>query len=339
MKFFYVLLLSLSLSFSSFAQSDLDGDFDIDDVLDEAENDLNDEIDFENEDFDESDDELLSEDEIDESSDEFVSEDDIDEDLDQLDPPKEGDPVYTPSNKAKLRKTGRGKYIYHPNQKKGLFKIDRDGNYYYKVNSSKRRASISVKGGVTSFKNLQDPDTLLTYEDIYGGTTAPNFTLEWEWKPFKKFRTLSVKVASGLTYDRGQGRLVDATNGNTDLIAQENYNFLYFPNSIGATYRFRNYYKQLFIPYLTGGIDYHVATEIRSDFKRTKFLGIPATHFGGGIDINLGWLERLADIELDREFGINNTYFTLEVRQIVPIDKANRDITNTMFVAGFHFEY
>ncbi len=325
-------LSSLALPSISFAQlededfeiTDKDEDFDIDEFIDEAAKEDPDLADITEEDSD------------DDSSD--FDEYAIEEEIENLRSPKESEPLYRPSKSQRVSKKGRGRYIYHPNQKKGLFKIDRDGNYYYKIDSSKRKAAFSLRGGVANFKNFQDPNTGLTYSDIYGGDTATSLNFDWEWKPFKKFKTLSIKFASGFIYDRGKGKLFDEATGMVDGDAQESYTLIYLPNTVGATYRFRQYYKQLFVPFITGGLDYHIATELRDDFNRTKFLGIPAAHFGGGVDINLGWLERMADIELDREFGINNTYFSLELRQIVAFN-SDRDIANTMFVAGFHFEY
>jgi hypothetical protein len=154
----------------------------------------------------------------------------------------------------------------------------------------------------------------------------------------KKYRSLSFKAGAGIAYARGNGQFVGENSVNEGQISSEKYTFMMIPISAGVVYKFKYINDQLFIPFATGSLDYNLATEFRSGFEAFKYAGILGAHFGGGVLLNLGWLERSAALELDKEFGINNTYLSIEARQVVSFEDEN-DINGFMFLAGLSFEY
>lgn len=255
-----------------------------------------------------------------------------DEDLSNV--PMEEEPKLNPN--TKIIATKNGKYIYHPNQEKGLYKINRSNEYQYKYKKSPLKGFIHVKGGNFNFENFPNKDSSLKFSDYYDKDSLVTAFFEYEWQPMKKYRSLSLKVGGGVAYARGNGRFVAGVNAGVE--SSEAYTFMMFPINAGLVYKFKYIDDQLFIPFASGSLDYNLATEFRSGFEAFKYSGILGAHFGGGALLNLGWLERSAALELDKEFGINNTYFSLEARQVISFD-TDKDISGFMFLAGLSFEY
>src|SRR5690606_18768098 len=111
------------------------------------------------------------------------------------------------------------------------------------------------------------------------------------------------------------------------------------PITVGLQYAFEMYDKQIFVPYGTAGLDYITGMEFQeTDFDKSKFMGQLGAHLAGGVAISLGWLEQAASFELDKEFGINQTYITVEVRQNISIQQ-DFDFTSTAVTAGLWLEF
>jgi|GEM_PF-3537803 len=254
--------------------------------------------------------------------------------------PEKNTPKLNPD--TQVISTKKGKYIYHPNQEKGLYKINRNNEYMYKFEKSPAKGFFSIKAGRVNLEDFPSEGSATKFETLYDATSITALFLEYDWEPFKKWRSWSVVAGGGISYARGKGRFVSGENGtagpNDGLQAQEGYTFMLWSASLGLTYKFKYKTDQLFLPFVNGAFNYNLATEFRSGFEAFKFQGILGAHFGGGAALNLGWLERAASLELDKEFGINNAYLSFEARNIISFDKDN-DINGLIFLAGLSFEY
>lgn len=321
-----ILILLLSLSLFSFATFGADKPFKFD--VAELEENV----------------ELLEEEEEFSFSDSDLKDESVETDL-SFTPEKET-PKLNPN--TKIISTKNGKYIYHPNQEKGLYKINRNSEYLYKFKKSPVKGFFNMKFGQINLKKYESDDKDAngngrSFESLYDSDSITALFLEYEWEPFKKYRSLSVKAGGGVSYARGSGRFISTDgspnpNAAAGLEAQERYNFMLWSSTLGLTYKFKIKEDQLFLPFVTGALDYNLATEFRSGFEAFKYQGILATHFGGGVSLNLGWLERAAALELDKEFGINNAYLTIEARNVIVFDD-DKDIGGFIFIAGLSFEY
>lgn len=228
----------------------------------------------------------------------------------------------------KPRDTRRVKFIKHPNQKHGLYKISADGRYYYKVEESKQKYGLGIKAGAVTFNQLENTinGQNVKFTDIYGTSEKGSFYLEYYWSYFKDknvprlLKKARVKLGSGLLLASGKGRFQNPAYQGVQ--AQESYTFLAFPNHLGLHLSFEVRDKQLIVPFVTGAVEYLVAVEMQNgNFNRTKFLGQLGAHVGGGLALSLGWLDEIARINLDSEFGINQTYLTAELRQNIAIQQ------------------
>jgi len=330
MKALLLSLLFISLP-SAFAETNPDFKFDIEDFEKSVQED-SDFTDFgedsefgegEDVDFDFSSDDLGESDFEDQT---------IEEDLDFA--PSTDTPKLNPDTQVITTKSG--KYIYHPNQEKGLYKINRNSEYMYKFKKSPTKGFFNMKVGQVNLENYPGENADTKFETLYDSTSITALFMEYEWEPFKKQRSLSVVAGGGISYARGKGRFIGTENAG--LQAQEGYTFMLWSASLGLNYKFKYKEDQLFLPFANAALNYNVATEFRSGFKAFKYQGIIGAHFGGGIALNLGWLERAAALELDKEFGINNAYLSFEARNIVSFDDDN-DINGLIFLAGLSFEY
>ncbi len=228
-----------------------------------------------------------------------------------------------------------GKYIYHPNQEKGLYKINKNGEYLYKYKKSKLHGFIHLKGGLYNFENFPTDVEGLQFEDFYDSNNATTFLIEYDWPIFKKFQSLSLKFTGGFSYNRGRGKFVDST---IDTPVQERYTFWFFPVGVGLTYKLKFISNQIFLPYVHASLNYNLMAEYKEDFESFEYLGILGANAAAGVSINMGWFERLTALQLDQDFGINNVYLSFEARQVVSFE-ANNDINGFVFLGGFSFEY
>ena len=240
---------------------------------------------------------------------------------------------FSESDETKTSEDGR--YIYHPNQEKGLYKINKNGEYLYKYERSKLNGFLHIKFGSYNFENFPTEVEGAQFIDFYDSNSALSFLLEYDWPIFKKFQSLSLNFSGGLSYNRGRGQFVDASITTS---ARERYTLWFLPMGVGLTYKLKFISNQIFLPYVNGSLNYNLLLEYREGFEAFKYLGIFGAHFAGGVAINLGWFERLTALQLDQEFGINNIYLTLEGRQVVSFEDEN-DISGFVFLGGLSFEY
>ena len=240
-----------------------------------------------------------------------------------------------PEENRALGKDKRGRYIYHPNQEKGLYKINKNGEYLYKYEKTELNGFFHLKGGSYSFENFPTEDSVNKFETYYDSETAMTFLLEYDWPIFKNMQSLSLNFNGGMAYARGNGAFIDTSIA---VQAREKYSLLFIPLGVGLTYKLKFISNQLFLPYVNGSLNYNLLMEYRESFEAFKYLGVFGAHFSGGVSINLGWFERLASLQLDHEFGINNSYLSVEARQVISFEAEN-DIGGFVILGGLSFEY
>lgn len=230
--------------------------------------------------------------------------------------------------------------IKHPAAEKGLIRITQDRTYIYRVPRSEQTRAFSFRMGIMNPEDLANPDTGATFADSYDSTEAPVAFFEYEWQWFSGvLGKLGLKIGSGIFVSEGNGNFRNnyAENGSkTDPL--EKFTFVALPNSLGAVYRMQFFDRQILVPYADGGVMGITFAEFRDDEDAPKIgLGY-AGFFSLGGALNLGLLDSLSLLELDREYGINGLYLTGEFRQIVNMG-SDYDFTSSTINAGILAEF
>ena len=123
------------------------------------------------------------------------------------------------------------------------------------------------------------------------------------------------------------------------ISSEEEFTFIMLPNNAALAYKFRFSKKQWIVPYAEGGLGAFLFSELRDDGEPP--LGRHGLAFNlhavGGVAFSLRSFDEDATHRLDRDHGINNMWFTADIRQIIGI--SGFDITSTVFNGGITFQF
>lgn len=229
------------------------------------------------------------------------------------------------------------KKIQHPGAKDGLYLIDEDKVYHYRVETkSKQDNSFQVRLASQSTPDITteiNGDTL-GYEDFYGSSNLTGVDFLYEWKPWKNFGHAGFQLGAGILIASGNGRFGRSTLNATP---KEDFTLFSIPLSAGIVYRFQYVDRQWFVPYLAGGGLYNGLMEYREDGD-TKIVGSPAAYGGGGGMINLTALSRDLAFRMDREYGFSNLWLTAEFRLIQSFNE-DLDVSSNQISVGLGADY
>lgn len=241
-------------------------------------------------------------------------------------------PTQTPDGKSVLR----SKKIQHPGAKDGLYLIDEEGVYHYKVPTKSGRdyslffrfVSVSSPEIVT---NVNGSD--LDYSDFYGSSDMTGIDVIYEWQPFKGFGKAGIQLGGGISVSSGRGYFA---SGDTRE-PLEGFTLFSLPLFAGVIYRFEFVNRQWFVPYVTGGLIYNGLLEYRDD-GQTNLVGAPAGYGGGGLLINLTALNKRLAFIMDREYGFSSLWLSAEFRRNQSFNE-DLDISANQISIGIGADY
>ncbi len=210
-------------------------------------------------------------------------------------------------------------------------------NSRYKRNESKHSGhTYSLRGGALGSPDLVNEKSNFTFEDIYGDGQKAIIFFDFAWNAFKKFGHINLKLATGIYWGTGQGKFTN-TALNPNLSPPEEFTFLLLPNFFSVQYKFQFARNPWLVPYIEGGIGYFTFAELRDDGER-KFGGALTTGLAGGLQFSLNWLEPYSAANLDRAYGVNNTWFIIEYKSIIGLNK-KYDFSSSVINGGFAIEF
>ncbi len=260
---------------------------------------------------------------------------------------------YSPVSEGEKPSSGSGEKIFdwskhqnekevaHPFAEKGLIRITKDRTYIYKVEETEQKRAASFGFGIFDPKNLTNPDSDgagSTFADNYDQTSSPAILFAYEWQLLQgAIGKIGLRAGTGAYIAQGNGHFKTGSV-NTGKTPREIFTFVAMPNSAGLVYRAQFWEKQLFVPYAEGGGIAFTFAEVRDDSKPPKVGGSLAGYAAGGVALNLTYFDNSARIQLDREYGINRVYLTVEYRTIVAITQ-RYDFTSDLINAGFLMEF
>ena len=229
----------------------------------------------------------------------------------------------------------KSRFIDHPNAAKGLIKITRDKTYIYKTEKSDQTKAASLRFGPFDPIELKNTDTDTSFNDNYDDTLNPMVLFDYEWQLWRSpIGKWGLNAGTGFYIANGNGRFANPAETRKP---KEAFTFITLPFTGGATYRMQLWDKQPLIPYASGGGIIFTFTEIRDDGKSPKFGGALAAYAAAGIGINMSHLDTRSMLDLDREYGINGIFLTLEFRKIIGF--TNYDFTSDVINGGMTFEF
>lgn len=231
------------------------------------------------------------------------------------------------------------RFIEHPNAAKGLIKIDKEKVYHYKVKTSEQKQASSFRLGTYEPTELTNPDhSNLSFSELYDNVSFPLLLYDQERQFFQKFGKLGWKFGAGFYLAQGNGKFENEANTETP---KENFTLFVFPLNIGLIYRMQFFTNQWIVPYAEGAVDAFCFGEFRDDDQNPALgaaLGLaPAAHFSLGGSLAMG-KDASAFLDLDREYGINTIYLSLEYRQYLSLSN-KYDFSGAAITGGITAEY
>lgn len=233
------------------------------------------------------------------------------------------------------------KEVPHPFAEKGLIRITKDRTYIYKVDPSEQHRAAGFRVGAFNPTRLENPErvgqTGATFDQNYDSKSNPALMFDYEWQLWKSpIGKFGLRAGSGVFIAQGNGHFVSSVN--QDKTPLEIFTFWAMPNALGAVYRMQFWDKQLFVPYGEGGGLAIAFGEFRDDDKPPKWGGALASYFAAGLAVDLTYFDAMSTIQLDREYGINRVYLTVEYRGIVAITQ-KYDFTSDLINGGLLMEF
>lgn len=230
----------------------------------------------------------------------------------------------------------RTKKIKHPGAKEGLYLIDEEGVYHYRVQTvSKKDNSMFFRIISQTAPNIvgQTNSTEFTFEDMYNASSLSGVDFIYEWQPLKSFGKLGLQGGVGFATATGKGKFAN----DDPRPPRESYTFFSIPLSLGVVYRFEFAERQWAAPYVSGGGIYNGLIEYRNDSKLTT-VATPAAYGAGGMLINLTALNKDLAFTMDREYGFSQLWLVAEYRRIQSFSK-DLDITSNQISVGIGADY
>ena len=246
-----------------------------------------------------------------------------------------------PETKADGNSRIRTKKIKHPGAKEGLYLIDEEGVYHYRVETiSKKDNSMFFRFISQSAPNLsgETDSGPFTFEDMYETSDLTGIEVIYEWQPLKRYGKAGVQFGVGLTTASGKGFFRNDDDPTlADKVPRESYTFFSIPISLGLVYRFEYAERQWLAPYLAGGGVYNGLFELRND-NDYNLVGTPAGYGAGGILLNLTAMNKELAFKMDREYGLSQLWVNAEYKRIQSFDD-ELDVTTNQISVGFGADY
>lgn len=192
-----------------------------------------------------------------------------------------------------------------------------------------------------------DPDIVLrSFNDVYGGTYAPDFALFYEYQPWHSewFGNIGLVGSVGLALFKGSGNFKFPLskvnqNGPTGIqYATESRTKFYFfeiPIMVGVDYRFNLF--RILRPFVMAGptlVIYHESRDDDLDGGTGNSRGLFAS---GGVSLLMNWINPSWSWDQYAQNRVRHTYLTLEYSKLTTFSGAV-DFSASGLSLGFTFE-
>jgi len=149
---------------------------------------------------------------------------------------------------------------------------------------------------------------------------------------YKVFRRLEIGLEGQYLWDRGTGQLIQNQQQGGTVTYQA------YPLGLYATFRMIFNEQQWLVPYVGGGasrVYYKQSIKGQDSVKGS----VDGYYLKGGLQLLLDRFEIPQASKVAREFGLDNTYFFLEVQSISAEENSAIDLGGQLILSGFLFEF
>lgn len=160
------------------------------------------------------------------------------------------------------------------------------------------------------------------FQTLYSGQTALWHELVAEFQPVGRYGIFGVRGIAGYQH-------IKSTSGNTARFENMSLHG-------GAIYHFKYTRHQVFVPFVEGGGSYYfLKQKTQNPYSRTRrgFFG------SAGVQLNLNAFEKKTADRFDLNYGINNTYVTVEYKYVNTPSAGVLDLSGQFFLAGFSMDF
>ena len=216
--------------------------------------------------------------------------------------------------------------------------IDPSGEFRYSTPPPKSmNRSASFRIGAMTPPTITNPKDGVTYATVYGSSPMPTILGSYEWPLTKKIGQVGIRLSSGITVSSGNGRFVNQQKyGN--LLADERFTFISFPNQLTMIYKFQYSDTQSFVPFIEGGAGAFTFTELRDDGLPPKFGAAPTLVGAGGFNFLLDKYDPHGMRQLALDYGIGHAWLMIEFRQYIGLS-SNYNYTSSMADLGVIIDF
>ena len=244
----------------------------------------------------------------------------------------------TTETKAEGSSRIKTKRIKHPGAKEGLYLIDEEGVYHYRVQTlSKKDNSMFFRIISQSAPNIvgSRDSGEFTFQDMYEVEQLTGIDFLYEWQALKYFGKAGLQLGLGFATANAKGYF--RNSALDDQVPRESYTFISLPLSAGIVYRFEYAERQWVAPYVAGGGIYNGLIEYRNDGD-SKAVGTFAGYGAGGVLLNLTAMNKELAFTMDREYGFSQLWINAEYKRVQGFSK-ELDVTSNQISVGLGADY
>ncbi|MBI2026310.1 MAG: hypothetical protein HYS98_00620 [Deltaproteobacteria bacterium] len=157
------------------------------------------------------------------------------------------------------------------------------------------------------------------FQNLYGDETGLWGELTLEFQPITNYGILGLRGTGGFHYIEDQAS-----------------RFENIPLHAGLIYHFKYFRHQPFVPFIEGGVSYYFMTQRgQNDYTRER----EGVYGSAGIQVNLNAVEPKVADRFDLNYGVNNTYLTIEYRVIRTPNAGIMNLDGEFLMAGLMMEF
>ncbi len=182
--------------------------------------------------------------------------------------------------------------------------------------------TYSLYNPINYVSDFVNPD-VGTFEDLYGPPQMPLMEISYTYKWNFALGSIGAEAAYG--YYKNEA--VDTVLGDATFSMHQ--------LRLGARYTMDSFWEEPRVaPYVIGGVYEIIYSEVQAN-TTLEGTTLAAPYVGGGLMLQLGWIDKTAAVDAYTESGMENTFVYVEARKyIASQDENDPDFSTSIDFAG-----